>query len=202
MKAIIFDWGGVCCKEGEPFASPALQAALSATPDEITKQALPIYSGYYLGAYDGAGFWRAIMRHFALNETSEINPSALSEAYLRSYEIYPDMLEFISRVKERYFIALLSNLTPEMRDEIRGKHGLDGYFHAQMYSCDADVRAKKPDPAIFRVFFEKTNLAPEACLFVDNSKENIQAAASVGMKTLLFKNREQFFSDIKSFVSP
>ena len=31
---------------------------------------------------------------FALTETEEINPAALSQAYLNSYTLYPDMLDY------------------------------------------------------------------------------------------------------------
>ena len=64
IKAIIFDWGGVFCKEGEPFASRALQLKLSLDPNQIAQEVKDIYAGYYVGRYGRDTFWHAIMRHW------------------------------------------------------------------------------------------------------------------------------------------
>lgn len=197
IKAIIFDWGGVCCKEAEPFASTALQQALGLSPDEITRKVENIHKEYYIGKHNRDSFWGAIIRHFNITETSEINSNALSQAYLNSYTIYQDVLEVILELRKKYTLGLLSNLTPEMRDYIRERHDLDMYFDVQVYSCDPEVQTKKPDHKIFDVIVEKLKLTPKECLFIDDASINIQAAHSIGMKTVLFKNRDQFFHDIK-----
>jgi len=200
MKAIIFDWGGVCCAEGEPFASPALQATLGLTPDEITAKVKGIHRDYYLGNHNRDSFWKAIMGHFGLEENLEINPTALSDAYLNSYEVYPDILDLIVRLKQNYKTGLLSDLTPEMKNQIQTKHDLGKFFQAQVYSCDPEVKLKKPDPKIFQIILEKMEMLPEESLFIDNLQRNIEAAAAIGMKTILFKDRPQFFKEIKEII--
>jgi putative hydrolase of the HAD superfamily len=197
FKAIIFDWGGVCCSGAEPFASPALQKILKMTPSEIEDGARDIYNGYYIGKYDKVSFWREIMKRFSLTETNEINPDALSTAYTNSYEIYQDVLDLILNLKKRYRIGLLSKLTPEMREHIKLSHDLKKYFEVEVYSCDSDVQSSKPDPKPFFVILDKMKLSTEDCLFIDDSKKNIEAATKIGMKTLLFNNKAKFFQDIK-----
>jgi putative hydrolase of the HAD superfamily len=201
MKAIIFDWGGVCCSGGEPFASTSLQESLGLTPDEITKKAGSIYKGYYTGEYDRDDFWAEIIQHFGLEENKEINPATLSNAYLDSYEVYQDVLELILELKKKFKIGLLSNLTPAMRDYIRKTHQLEKYFDVQVYSCDPDVRFRKPSREAFQIILDRIGLPAEECLFVDDLSKNIEAAADMGMKTILFESREQFFADINKFVS-
>ena len=198
MKAILFDWGGVCCAEAEPFASAALQRALKMTPDEITAEAQGIHGNYYLGNHTRDSFWKAVINHFSLEESAEINPVALSNAYLQSYQIYPDVLELISQLKRNYTTGLLSNLTPEMKNHIQLKHDLEKYFHVQVYSRDSDVASSNPDNKIFKALLDKIKLKPEDCLFIDNTAGNVAAAEALGMRTIFFKNRAQFFSDIKT----
>ena len=200
IKAIIFDWGGVCCREGEPFASLALQKLLHLTPDEITAQVKNIHRDYYVGKHNRDYFWRAIINHFSLTESDEINPAVLSNAYLNSYEVYPDVLDLILQLQSKYKIGLLSDLTPEMKEQIRIKHDLGKIFQAEVYSCDQDVQAKKPDLKMYQTILDKVGFLPEECLFIDNSLGNIEAAADIGMKTLLFKDRIQFFTEIKNII--
>ena len=44
----------------------------------------------------------------------------------------------------------------------------------------------KPDPRIYRLFCERYGLAPEACIFIDDSDVNIASAARFGMQTFHF----------------
>ena len=44
----------------------------------------------------------------------------------------------------------------------------------------------KPDPAIYHRLFERYGLLPEACVFIDDSAQNIVAAQALGMKTVHF----------------
>ncbi len=198
-KAVIFDWGGVCCSEGEPFASDALQKRLSLNPDQIAEKVRSIYNGYYLGKYTNDFFWREIMRFFNLKENSEINPRSLSEAYLNSYSIYPDVMGAILKLRKKYKVGLLSNLTPEMRDRIKEKHDLKKYFDAEVFSCDEDVAVMKPDSKPYEVISERLGVPMQKCLFIDNSLKNIDAAKRLGMKTTLFSNKEKFLRDIAIF---
>lgn len=196
IKAIIFDWGGVCCSEGEPFASKALQKKISLSPEQIAEKVRNIYNGYYIGKYTSDSFWREIISFFDLKESPEINTRALSDAYLDSYFIYPDIMDIILNLRKKYKLGLLSNLTPEMRDKIKEKHDLEKYFDTEVFSCDTDVAAMKPDQKPYKIISKRLGVPIEQCLFIDNSLKNIEAAKALGMKAILFLNKEEFLKDI------
>lgn len=201
IKAVIFDWGGVCCREAEPFASLVLQRALGLDANQIAAEVSDIYFDYYRGKYNRETFWRAIMNHFGLKETAEINPVTLSQAYIDSYEIYPEVLETAKKLKQKdYLVALLSNLTPEMRDHIRPLHRTAEYFQPEMYSCDANVAEIKPGEAPYRLMLEQIKMQPKDCLFIDNTKKNLATAEKMGMQTIFFGNLQQFLEEIKTFL--
>lgn len=50
----------------------------------------------------------------------------------------------------------------------------------------AHERLIKPDPAIYRLLLDRYGLVAEACIFVDDSHRNVEAARSVGMKAVHF----------------
>jgi len=198
IKAVIFDWGGVCCREGEPFASLDLQYTLQMNPDQLAEKAREIYDGYYIGKYNRDSFWHTVMSHFGLIENEKINPLALSDAYLASYEVYPEVFATISKLKSKYKTGLLSNLTPEMRDHIRPKHETAKYFDAEVYSCDDDVKSMKPMALPYQIILEKMKVAARDALFIDNSLKNIEAAENLGFQTIFFKDIPQFMEEIKA----
>jgi FMN phosphatase YigB (HAD superfamily) len=63
-------------------------------------------------------------------------------------------------------------------------------------------RLVKPDPRIFRVFCERYGLAPESCVFIDDSEANIVAARRFGMAGIHFSNPAQLRAELISYGLP
>ena len=200
VSAVVFDWGGVFCNPAEPFASVALQTTLGMDPEEITAQIPDLYEDHYRGKYSTQMFWCKVMEHFNLTETADINPDALSRAYIQSYRVRPEMVSVARKLKERYFLGLISNLSPVMRDHIRQMHHTQEIFDVETYSCDLAVAAIKPAEVIYNKFLTTAHKTPQECLFIDDSKQNIEAAERLGFQTLLFTTSTQFFQDIRTLV--
>lgn len=198
IKAVIFDWGGVCCREAEPFASKKLQERLMMTPEEIIKEVVGVYDDFYRGKYDDEVFWRKIMNYFKLVENPSINPKSLSQAYLDSYELWPEVMDIALRLQGVYKIGLLSDLSPVMRGHIRNKYDLNKFFPVQVFSCDECVNLQKKDGVeIFKIILNKMGVDAGTTLFIDNSQNKIKVAEGAGLKTLLFENKDKFLDDIK-----
>ena len=50
----------------------------------------------------------------------------------------------------------------------------------------ADVKLLKPQHEIYEALFEKYNLRPEECFFIDDGMQNIDGAYAVGMSGTVF----------------
>ena len=87
----------------------------------------------------------------------------------------------IGSLRPAYRTAILSNADASLHGRLRalGLHDL-----CETVVCSADVGIAKPDPAIYRLAAARLTLAPEACLFVDDSDENVEAARQVGMTAI------------------
>lgn len=57
-------------------------------------------------------------------------------------------------------------------------------FHGLYFSHEMGLR--KPDPRIFERVLDERSLAPERVVFVDDLEDNIAAARSLGMRTVLW----------------
>jgi 2-haloacid dehalogenase len=60
----------------------------------------------------------------------------------------------------------------------------------------------KPDPRIYRVFCERYGLAPESCVFIDDSEPNVIAARKFGMHSIHFRDPVQLRRELLELGMP
>jgi putative hydrolase of the HAD superfamily len=97
------------------------------------------------------------------------------------------MIDAVRQVKGAgYRTALLTNISRSGEAVWRSLFAVDDLFDVVVDSSQVGLR--KPDPAIFRLTCERLGLQPEQCLFVDDLRCNVDAAADLGMTTLQCKD--------------
>jgi len=116
--------------------------------------------------------------------------SAIQKEYLDTIEIDGDFYGAAERLKRRFRLALLSNDLSEWSRYLREKHGLDGLFDAVVVS--GDVKIKKPEPEIFYILLRRLGQGASGCVYIDDRKNNLDAAGSLGFDTVLYDNGWKF----------
>lgn len=95
-------------------------------------------------------------------------------------------LEFLQMLTHKYRLFLLTNT-----DEIhisRFEHKVGISFFSDFYQCfekvyySYEMGMRKPDTAVFNYILNKHDLSPKRTLFIDDKKENTDAAASLGIQ--------------------
>ena len=81
--------------------------------------------------------------------------------------------------------ALLTNNVKEWGRYWKESIPLD-LFDLIVDSCDVGLR--KPDPAIFRLTCERLDVAPEAAVFLDDTRRHVETARSVGLHAILVRD--------------
>lgn len=81
-----------------------------------------------------------------------------------------------------YQLAVLSNNVREFASYWRSTVPLD-WFDVVVDSCEEGIR--KPDPEIYRRTTDRLGVAPEACVFLDDSADNVRAAIELGMRGIV-----------------
>ncbi len=66
---------------------------------------------------------------------------------------------------------------------------------ADGYVVSAHEKVMKPDPAIFRLLLDRCDLKPERSLFLDDSLENVESAASLGFQTWHYAEKDGIFQN-------
>ncbi len=105
------------------------------------------------------------------------------------------VLEIAKSLSGKYFMATINNESRELNEYRIQTFGLVDYCELFVSSCFVAMR--KPDERIYRLALELSQHAPEECCFIDDRPANIEAAAKVGMKTVLMKDPAQLRRDLQ-----
>ncbi|WP_329420425.1 HAD-IA family hydrolase [Streptomyces sp. NBC_01693] len=106
---------------------------------------------------------------------------ALAEAPFHADEA---VVALLRRVRARVPLVLVTNATPRLADDLAAL-GLTDLAHHVVSSAVEGVA--KPDPAIYRIAAARAGVPMDRCLFVDDSRENIDAAVALGTTGVHFR---------------
>ena len=115
-------------------------------------------------------------------------------------DIYTEVFPVLSELKKKgYRIFVLSNTSKVFYDLLEEqlsplKELLDGF----VLSCD--IKAIKPDLAMFKEILDKYQLNPTNCVFLDDIEYNTIAAEKLGIKAYQVKKRSDVVDILKSYI--
>jgi putative hydrolase of the HAD superfamily len=105
------------------------------------------------------------------------------------------MLAWAAALKARGFLtAILSNIGDTTQQAMERELKWLTRFDVLVWSYQ--LRMAKPDPAIYRYALDKLGTQPAETLFIDDREVNVEAAAALGMKALLFTTVDQLRADL------
>lgn len=131
------------------------------------------------------GAWRQAVAHELEVLHGAQARSAVNEWSRLAGEVDPAMLELVRAVRQFANVALLTNATTRLVDDLTAL-GIAGDFDAVVSS--ADLRRSKPDPEVFRWTAQLLGVSCRDCALVDDEPRNVEAAAEVGMVAIRHRN--------------
>ncbi|MBI2651986.1 HAD-IA family hydrolase [Candidatus Woesearchaeota archaeon] len=190
IKAIIFDWFGVCAEEFTKSISDGLQKILGKNSKLIIKSYKKRELQLILGKMNSETVLRSMFKEF--NADNNIND------YLYIFNSVTTLNDcifiLIKNLKSEYKTALLSDNFNEMTNAIRKKINLNVYFDVAVFSNE--VGLVKRENKIYKFVLGKLKCKSEDCILVDDKIENIQRAGKFGIKGVLYKNVRQLKKDL------
>lgn len=176
MKAIILDMYGVIVKQtGDDFAPYVKQTFPDLTTKEIHRQ----WFRADIGEISSLDVWKT------LGFTGDLEQ--IEKDYLDTIELNEGFLEFVSSVKGKYKLAIISNDSSRWSKYLREKFDINKYF--DVISISGDMKVQKPDERIFQITIEKLGVPAEECLYIDDREGNLNAASKLGMQTIMLNSR-------------
>ena len=113
---------------------------------------------------------------------------------VNTYDYASDWIKSLQRAG--YKVYILSNYSEKSFNQALEKGKLSFVKEADGAVISYQEKLIKPDPAIYKVLFERYDVVPENAVFIDDRADNIQAAIDCGMKGIVFKTKEQVIADL------
>lgn len=118
-------------------------------------------------------------------------------SYIDIYrEVFPVLSELKKKGDRIFVLSNTSKVFYDLLDEQLSplKELLDGF----VLSCD--IKAIKPDLAMFKEILDKYQLEPRNCVFLDDIEDNTNAAEKLGIKGYQVKKRSDVVDILKSYI--
>ncbi len=181
IKNLILDFGDIFINLDKQ-ATPRELAKLGSTSPST--ELISLCMEYEKGNCTSSQFLRDMAGHFP-----NVSEKALTKAWnaiLLDFPLY--RLEFLEKMANHrtYRLFLLSNTNDIHITHVKRRMGKAKYLRFknafEHFYLSYEMGMRKPDLEIFEFVLEKHQLIPEETLFVDDTKENTDAAAKTGIK--------------------
>lgn len=194
IKAVIFDWGTVLIENPAPKIVAYCSNVLGVGTEQFTAAQNMHLVEFQKGKISEKVFWEKVAQ--TLQVPPPTQESLWGDAFRAGYIERKEMFDFIKSLKEKgYVVGFLSN-TEEAPRKYFYEIGYDKIFDKPVFSCDEGV--VKPELDIYRITLERLNVEPSSAVFIDDKKENTDAAQKLGMNTVIYSTSEQTFEDLKT----
>jgi putative hydrolase of the HAD superfamily len=125
---------------------------------------------------------------------------------LLSGDIRPAVVSALMACKAKFKVGCITNNVSagegagmaSTAEKARSVAGIMTLFDAVIESSKAGVR--KPDPRIYQMMCAKLDVAPSACVYLDDLGVNCKPAAALGMKAIKVSGEDQLLRDLSAMV--
>lgn len=109
--------------------------------------------------------------------------------YLDAQEAMPGMDELVTWVAGNYRVGILSNTMPSLIEMMQAR-GLLPAVNFDVIIDSSEVRAIKPEEAIYTIAAQKAGISPSEVLLIDDDRPNLVAASRLGWHTMKFQSHQ------------
>jgi putative hydrolase of the HAD superfamily len=193
IKTIIFDFGRVISAQKPSTLFRSYEDELGLEPGRINSIMFDseAWQDALVGRRTAEEFWYQIGPELGLNSVNEVD--AFRHRYRADEEINKGVLELISRLHGNYKLAVLSNSPPGLDQWLADWNMLDIF---EVVFCSGDEGIAKPDPKAFELTLERLGLKPNEAVFIDDTREHVEAARKLGLKGILFTTAEELEDEL------
>ena len=193
IKAVIFDFGGVLMRTESQERRQRLAQQLGLSLDELYRL---VFDGAgsreaQLGLIDPDQWWAQIGRSLGLKSRDE--QQAFRQAIFAMDVLDRELVDYVRSLRPRFKTALLSNASTRLVTTLRDLHISDCF---DVIVISAQVGLMKPDPAIYRLTLDRLGVEPHEAVFLDDVAENVEAAATLGIRGVLFTGHGEALNEL------
>ena len=122
------------------------------------------------------------------------SPQEIDQQFFQRHSNNQDLINFVKSARSRYKTELLSNIGGDMMDGFFTSQEREELFDVVIFS--GNEKFAKPDKEFFALACERLGVIPQEAIMIDDVEHNCDAAKSIGMQAICYKDFEQFEREI------
>lgn len=186
IKAIVFDIGGVLVRTEDRSGRQYLENKYHLSPGGTDK--LVFESKAAKESTIGLMSVDAVWAHVAKTlELSEEELHEFKQKFWQGDQLDHALIDFLMSLGKDYQTALLSNAFKDSRTYLANEYNIIEGQTIDLLLLSAELGVAKPDLKIFQILANALRCDYTEILFVDDFKENIDAAKELGIQTIWYQ---------------
>ena len=198
IKNIIFDFGDVFINLDKQIVFREM-LKFGGTPN-LTPELIELNNLYEVGEISSEEFISRLSVVYPTASSAEI-----TDVWNGMLLDFPDTrLRFIEELAsdKKYRMFLLSNTNALHIEHVENKLGTDKYLRFknafEQFYLSHEINLRKPNTEIYKFVLDQNNLMAEETFFVDDTKENTDAANKLGIKCWNLQVGKEDITQLKS----
>ncbi len=193
IKLIIFDFSDVCFTLEEPPFLKKFAKKHNVPFSEFESFYNELLYQAEVDTFSGTELWKQILQKYNLNE----NVDNIIAEMMDAKEAHQDILDVAKSLRSKYKTAYFTNYNHDYWIKIEQKFDLSPYFDWGIVSYQ--VKTRKPAKEGFMIILDHFHVKPEEAIFIDDQENNLGKAKELGIKTILYKDKEQLIQELQKY---
>ena len=193
IKAVFFDLGGVIVRTEYQAPRQHLAERLGMEYEDIVKIVFESPSSVKasVGEISAKQHWANVTKRLRRPPTET---QAIRDEFFAGDIVDREIVEFLRSLRPRYFVGLISNAWPDLREYIVSQKFDDAFDHMVI---SGEVGVIKPEARIYQLALEQAGVSPNEAVFVDDFRENVEGCQAVGMHGIHFRDPYKTMIELK-----
>jgi putative hydrolase of the HAD superfamily len=155
----------------------------------------PLWDRFERGTISEMDFFQALSKQLKL-EGLHFGP--FMKLWNDIFKEIPESIEILKRLRKTYRLAMISNVNPMHWKHVRKSHSFMHWFDHPIASYA--VGHRKPELEIYLLTLRKAKVDPAKAVFIDDVKEHVTAARSIGIRAHQFVSAKRLRKDLGSIL--
>lgn len=180
IKAILFDFHGVLVFRKKDYRPDSVADGIDSMIGDCAND---------------AEFKARAMKKYGLDEKGF---NSVLGRIVDKYEKFAEIWDLLPQLRKKYKLAIINNGTFLTIPKFDERHSI--YKNFDLFVSSSVEGIKKPDAGIYRMAAQRLDVVPGGCLFMDDSKTNVDGAESIGIKSIWWESKDIGFGKFKDFL--
>lgn len=196
IKAVFFDLGGVIVRTEFQAPREHLADRLGIEYEDLVKLVFDSPSSIRAshGEISDREHWAEVIKRLR-RPAAEMK--TIREEFFAGDVVDLKIVEFLRSLRPRYFVGLISNAWPDLREYIASQKFDDAFDHMVI---SGEVGVMKPEARIYQIALEQAGVKADEAVFVDDFYENIAGCEKIGIKGIHFRDPQPAMAELQNLL--